>query len=206
MRIKGDFWGKSSIFYYIINQKLNNFIKHHSPPWYKTPLIPKVRIHITHFLCEWRLVSRGEWCCRGKKLKCACHRQWYLYIKWRKICHLRNYILMEIDHMIFFLWPKHHFCWKHAFLWNLSRLCTFLFKTKRQTCSMHPCSTLLLFVTISLLLIGFLVPGYLAFQYKNIILCRRTNPTSNICQKIECHSYHSRNNCNWCEGKKRGKS
>ena len=62
------FWGKKmSFLHYIINQKLNNFIKHCSPPCTKKPLISEMCIYIKSSLCKWGLGTRGERCSIYKK-------------------------------------------------------------------------------------------------------------------------------------------
>ena len=54
----GDFGAKMSFFHYIINQKLNNFIKHCPPPP-KKPLISEMCIYIKSLLCKWGLGGGG---------------------------------------------------------------------------------------------------------------------------------------------------
>ena len=57
----GDFGAKTSLFRYLINQKLNNFIKHCSPPppCINKPPISEMCIYIRHNLYKWGLDTRG---------------------------------------------------------------------------------------------------------------------------------------------------
>ena len=55
----GDFWAKTSLFRYLINQKRNNFIKHCSPPCINKPPISEMYIYIRHNLYKWGLDTRG---------------------------------------------------------------------------------------------------------------------------------------------------
>ena len=53
------FWEKICLFCIEINGKRKSFLKHRSPPYYRTPLLQKVYITKTYLLPKWGSVVRG---------------------------------------------------------------------------------------------------------------------------------------------------
>ena len=80
----GNFGAKMSFFHYIINQKLNNFIKHCSPLCTRKPLISEMCIYIKSSLCKWGLGTQGERCSIDEKSKgCRLTTQKINYSQWK---------------------------------------------------------------------------------------------------------------------------
>ena len=154
-----DFGVNITIFYYIINQKRNDFMGHPSTPWNNRPLIQNVCINIVNIMWEWGLVSWGGTMLQRQESKNVAIWLWLCYIN--NPDSFFTIFCMKTDKFHSFFVTVIFIYKEMSISISFSWFSVFSHISKSPAIIVYPCITLTLFSRISILPLDLLLLGYI---------------------------------------------